>query len=108
MSGGRFNYKQYNLSDMAEEIQRTIDTQGTEDEYGDTYATIPDDIIKKMKETIWECRMCENMLQRVDWFLSGDDGEDSFRERWDQEVTKKFGATLKEKIEYLNELLEEN
>ena len=28
------------------------------------------------------------MVQRIDWLVSGDDGEDSFRERWGKDVMK--------------------
>ena len=31
-------------------------------------------------------RIGEIMAQRVDWLESGDDGEESFHERWDEDV----------------------
>jgi hypothetical protein len=36
------------------------------------------------------------MAQRVDWLLSGDDGEDSFLLRWDEEV-RAYWNTNKQK-----------
>jgi len=37
-------------------------------------------------ETIDILEIAEAMVQRVDWLLSGDDGEESFRSRWAEEV----------------------
>ena len=90
MSGGFFNYKQYELSTMISEIESVLQRQGTVDDGGYQYPSYPEDIVDRMKETICQMQKCENMLQRVDWFLSGDDGDDSFRRRWKEEVTDKF------------------
>lgn len=31
-------------------------------------------------------KQAEIMVQRIDWLVSGDDGEDSFHKRWDGEL----------------------
>jgi len=90
MSGGYFNYKQYELSTMISTIEQTIRDQGKVDEWGEAAPTFPADIIECMKEAMYQMQKCENMLQRIDWFLSGDDGDDSFRRRWKEDVTDKF------------------
>jgi len=89
MSGGHFNYQQYTLEDLAEQIDDIVKTNNSTDidEYGDKKGQhLPNDIIEKFKETVYDLRRTAVMVQRIDWLLSGDDGEDSFRERWDKEV----------------------
>jgi hypothetical protein len=93
MSGGHFDYEQYKCIIIADEIQYIIDTnKSTEkDEWGDEIGHhLPQDIIEKFKETVRTLRIAEAMAQRVDWLLSGDDGEDCFRKRWEEEVVTRF------------------
>jgi len=112
MSGGAFNYVQYQFGEVAEDIRRVIkdnnstekdefgfgevaedirrvikDNNSTEkDEFGDTVGRhLPADIIAKFEETAATAEKAARMVTRVDWLLSGDDGEDSFRRRWIEE-----------------------
>lgn len=89
MSGGRFDYQQYKCFEIADEIQQLIESNGDDslDEYGDSRGRhYPADIIEKFKEAEHWLRRAGEMAQRVDWLVSGDDGEDCFRRRWDKEV----------------------
>jgi len=89
MSGGHFYYKQFQFIDVADEIDNLIkNNDSTEtDDYGDPVSyEIPDDIIERMKEASHTIKQASEMLQRVDWYISGDDGEESFRRRWKKEV----------------------
>lgn len=89
MSGGHFQYQQYRLDDMADTIDRMIENNdSTEpDEYGfKTGRHYPPDIIARFRETRDALKRVAAMVQRVDWLVSGDDGEDSFRQRWAKEV----------------------
>jgi len=89
MSGGYFGYNQYRLEDIASEIDELIarndstELDGFGQEIGRHY---PPDIIQKFDETRKTLRLAEAMAQRVDWLVSGDDGEDLFRSRWAEEV----------------------
>jgi len=89
MSGGHFDYQQHHLYWMAEEIDELIELNNCTDkneydtEIGRHY---PDDIITKFKETAYELKRTAAMVHRIDWLLSGDDDEGSFRKRWDKEV----------------------
>ena len=84
MSGGHFNYKQYELGHMADEIEQLILDNGSEevDEYGDrkSYDYSPETI-----EAFNYARIAllhvQIYVQRIDWLVSGDDGEDSFHRR---------------------------
>ena len=42
--------------------------------------------IDRLKEAEHTLRQAADMAQRADWLLSGDDGEDEFHERWQEEV----------------------
>ena len=87
MSGGHFDYNQYRINDIADSIERELNRQGKEkpkDElYGDKeyYYTYPEIVQEKMKEAVKQLKIAAIYAQRVDWFLSGDDGEESFIER---------------------------
>ena len=95
MSGGHFDYEQYKCHYIAEEIQHIIDTNNSteKDELGDEIGYhFSQDIIEKFMEAVRTLKMAEAMAQRIDWLLSGDDGEDSFRERWEEEVVNRFSS----------------
>ena len=89
MSGGAFDYKQYTIREIADQIQRHIETNGQPTEYGEGYE-YPPEIIAKFKEAAHELERAADMAQRVDWLLSGDDGDDSFLTRWEREVRKPY------------------
>lgn len=81
MSGGHFDYNQYRISDIADQIEHDLSRIGKKNDYGDT-VEIPDYISSKMFETITILRKCEKMVHAIDWYMSGDTGDDSFMEEW--------------------------
>ncbi len=88
MSGGRFEYLQFRFGDIVESIRSTIaDNESDEkNEWGGTVGEhLPPDIIAKLAETADAVERAEKMVTRVDWLLSGEDGEESFRRRWKEE-----------------------
>ena len=85
MSGGRFDFKQYQFEEIADDIDSLIAKNNIKDDWGYS-RDYPADILEKFKETAHTCRLAAEMIQRVDWLVSGDDGEGSFRERWKEEV----------------------
>lgn len=99
MSGGFFDYQQHRLEDMAGKLDEVIARSGSPIEYGEDvdpkYApthhdSFPPDILARFRETAHELRRVGDMLQRVDWLMSGDDGEGTFRHRWSKEVRPRF------------------
>ena len=89
MSGGRFDYAQYRIYDIALEIDEVIASNNdqTPNEWGEKKGKeYPPAIIEKFKEAAHTLKQAQEMAQRVDWLLSGDDSEDSFLSRWDEEV----------------------
>lgn len=87
MSGGYFDYIQYRIGQAADEVNSYIRRceSGEKDEfgYGPEYKR---ETIEKFRECEHTLRRASEMLQRVDWLASGDDGEDSFHKRWSEEV----------------------
>ena len=49
---------------------------------------LSDETINAMKEAYRQIRIAEIYATRVDWMMSGDDGEDSFRERIKEDLTE--------------------
>lgn len=104
MSGGRFEYSQWKIRDIAEEVDKEIRRNGRkktdqeikdeswhdpewyekypEDRYHYKY---PDEVIKEFEKGYYILRLAEIYAQRIDWLLSGDDGDESFIERLAQE-----------------------
>ena len=107
MSGGRFDYNQYRIRQIWEDIQEELDKQGKEKpkedlkyydkEYLEKYPeerfehVYIEDVQQIFKEAIEILKKAEIYTQRIDWYLSGDDGEDSLVSR------------LKSDLELLNE-----
>ena len=80
MSGGQFDYVQFRFCEIVETIRSTIaNNDGTDGEH------LPPDIIARLAETADQVELAEKMVTRVDWLLSGDNGVDCFRRRWEQE-----------------------
>jgi len=100
MSGGAFDYKQHNITMIADEIEQAILDSGrpkTKRELQETWGkdaawylshpedlnhyAYPDDIIEEFKRGVHILRQAYIYAQRIDWLMSGDDGDDSFRTR---------------------------
>jgi hypothetical protein len=84
MSGGHFNYKQHTLLDMADSIGSAIlDNDSTEkDEWGsDIGRHYTSETIVEFEKAVTALKLAYVYAQRIDWLLSGDDGEDSFHIR---------------------------
>jgi hypothetical protein len=105
MSGGAFDYKQWHIEQIADEVEKLIEKNGREKtreelkEEGwrndDWYEKYPEDlyhykyhdeVIEKFKEGMKALRVAAVYAQRIDWLISGDDGEESFLERLKEEL----------------------
>ena len=114
MSGGAFDYNQFKIRMIADDIEETIRNSGKEktteelkDHYGydwdlwiekypedKFHYTYPPKVLKELYAAVHSLRVAEIYAQRVDWMLSGDDGPETFIER------------LKEDLDKLNETIE--
>jgi hypothetical protein len=110
MSGGTFDYNQYKIRYIANDIEQEIAKSGKpktprelKDESGWrnrewykkypedlNHHKYPDEVIAEFKNAYEALRKAEIYAQRIDWLLAGDDGEESFLERLkeDMEVLK--------------------
>ena len=107
MSGGHFDYKQHHINDIADSIEWIIEKNGREktreeikEEYwrgNDWYEKYPedlyhykypDDVIEKIKEGLTILKQAAIYTQRIDWLVSGDDGNESFIKRLQDDLTK--------------------
>jgi len=88
MSGGHFNYIQDAIDEAALETSSLIE--------GYKQTCTPETILR-LEETVQVLELASLMLQRADWFISGDDGEDLFNKRWDALVLHKKNTFTLEK-----------
>lgn len=79
MSGGHFDYAQYRISDIAFEVKELIETNKYE------YSI---ETLDKFKIALKLLMRAQVAAQRIDWLVSGDDGEDTFHERWDDDMNE--------------------
>lgn len=98
MSGGHFNYRQHDIREIADEVQRLIETNDTEekDEHGWPLGHgFKEDTIAEFKKGLHHLRLAAIYAQRIDWLVSGDDGEDSFHRRLLEEKQKHLARSPK-------------
>jgi hypothetical protein len=107
MSGGAFNYDQYKIGYMVDQIEETVVKNGVEKTPEDLkqegwrdpdwykkypedlfHYKYPDEVIEKMKEGIEVLKRAQIYAHRIDWLLSGDDGEESFLIRLEEDLNK--------------------
>ena len=90
MSGGHFNYAQFRFREVAEELDELIAPSSDSYYYGAySLETLQQfEIAKKFIET------SAIYLQRIDWLVSGDDGEDTFHERLRDELNNQMHAWI--------------
>ena len=93
MSGGHFNYDQYKIGQIADDIEHIILNNGSDekDEWGyKRYSEYSPETISEFKRGLDILRQAHIYTQRIDWLLSGDDGEDSFHSRLKHDLNKHF------------------
>ena len=105
MSGGHWEYLQYRFTDVSEDIEKLIEKNGQQKSTeeikenswhdNDWYNKYPEDRYhyEYPKEVIEEFRIGANIIKlaqiymhRIDWLLSGDDGEEQFLKRLKKEL----------------------
>jgi hypothetical protein len=91
MSGGHFDYIQYKLEDISKEIENIIDENKSNElnEYGEKIGkNFSEETIDEFVNAIVFLKLCEIYIHRIDYLLSGDDGEDSFHARLRQDIDR--------------------
>ena len=112
MSGGHFDFNYYNFDYIAEDIDEYINGHELDEDDVERYIrdhdlddsdkeyirkhkhTVPnrydykDEVVEKMKEGLDIIRKAFVYAQRIDYLLSGDDGEKSFLNRLQKDLDK--------------------
>ena len=89
MSGGYFDYNQYRINDIADEISKLIATNNdaTLDEWGDRIGEFYDDeVITMFRDGLEALERAAIYAQRIDWLVSGDDGPKTFMKRLEEDL----------------------
>lgn len=89
MSGGYFDYDQYKIFRIADDVEQVI-INYEEDKFDSYNEPIrnrftPEEI-EKFREAEYIIRKAAIYAQRIDWLLSGDDDADSFFRRLKEEL----------------------
>lgn len=103
MSGGAFNYNQHKIRDIYQDIESELERQGKEKpkeklwcskEYYEKYPeekfeqTYIDEVQQIFRDGIEILKKAEVYAQRIDWYLSGDDNEESLIKRLKEDLEK--------------------
>lgn len=83
MSGGYFDYVQHSLEDTIEVFERFVEKELRVD--GHEYS---EETVKEILIGLTHLEFAKTYLHRIDWLLSGDDGEESFHERLKEDLDK--------------------
>jgi hypothetical protein len=76
MSGGKFDYKQYEIDYIADQLEQIIRSNKDIEWYN-----YSDETILEFKKGLAVLKTAAVYAQRIDWLTSGDDSEKSFHER---------------------------
>lgn len=82
MSGGTFDYNQYRINEIADQIERIVYSESWSE-----YWYSPETIVE-LKRGVKLLQQAFVYAQRIDWLVAGDDGEDSFHQRLKEDLAK--------------------
>lgn len=86
MSGGHFDYSQYHIRGIAEELEDIISFIESDGEGKDWLKGYKPETLKRFKEAVPILKAAYIYAQRIDWLLSADDGEDQFHKRLETQL----------------------
>ena len=84
MSGGYFEYQQYHIQDIIEKLEETKVKIENDEEYYQ-YGR-KQELLQEISKGLDYLNLAGIYTKRLDWLFSGDDGEDSFFERLEEEI----------------------
>jgi len=84
MSGGHFDYNQYRINDIADKLRVRIAIARTKpSHYG-----YSDKFLEEMIKGYNMAMETAARIHRIDWVLSGDDGDDTYVEALSEDISK--------------------
>jgi len=90
MSGGHFQYKQWEINYIADEIEQLILNNEVllQEFFQLEEPRFTPETIEEFKKGLSILRQAYVYAQRIDWLVCGDDGEDSFHRRLQHDLKK--------------------
>ncbi len=85
MSGGHYDYIQHKMRDVADQIW----CEANSEEF-----IYSDETKDKFMAAVLRLRLAATLVGRIDYLMSGDDGEESFHKRLHEDIAKIWGANL--------------
>jgi hypothetical protein len=76
MSGGHYDYQQHAVSNLAADLEETLNED----------LELPEKIRGDILLAIGLLKRSAIYVQRLDWLLSGDDSEETYRQRLEEEI----------------------
>ena len=89
MSGGYFDYVQSRLTwDVEEQLRDLLNPAKYSERFSfdDCEDPYSEEDRQEFRNALYHTKKAAIYLQRVDWYVSGDDGQDSFHERLKEEL----------------------
>jgi hypothetical protein len=89
MSGGHFDYKQYELSYIEDVLKDLIEQNDDEtlDEFGDKRGRgYSEAVMNEFRTTLLLLKLARTCVHRIDWLVSGDDSEETFLKRLKEDL----------------------
>ncbi len=89
MSGGHYDYQQYKITEIADQVEQIIRKNDDThiNEWGDMVGYgFPPEVLSEIKTGLQYLRHAAIYAQRIDWLVSGDDGDDDFIERLKEDL----------------------
>ena len=86
MSGGYFEYQQYHIEDIIVKLEETKVKIENDEEY--YQYDKKEELLQEISKGLDYLNLAQIYTQRLDWLFSGDDDEDNFFERLEEELSK--------------------
>ena len=79
MSGGKFEYSQYRVLTIAEDIESYLASNDSD---------FSEETLKEFRSAVLYLKTAFVYAQRIDWLLSSDDDEETFHQRLKKDLEK--------------------
>lgn len=94
MSGGAFDYDNYKIDETARLIQLFLDKQTDSDWDKEFLDSLRPETVAVIKDAVYQIEKAAILAHRIDYLLSGDDGEDSFHRRIKEDLETSKNVTV--------------
>jgi hypothetical protein len=79
MSGGTFDHQDWVVSQLADQVRDIIESAENKNQYSEETMAV---LLQAKKHL----RLAAVYIHRIDWLVAGDDGEDTFHVRLQQDI----------------------